>query len=100
MSFTDLSGWCYLCDYYINDNAIRPALYLLHLSKFKVAHPSDHSLEFISQYYCNHCQSMIKKEVYHCQDCDDYDLCKVCNDNGSTSQNHKTDHKLKKIKIK
>jgi len=99
MSFSDLSTWCYLCDYYIADVAIRPALYLLHLSKFKVPHPSDDSLENICIYYCNSCQNSIKKEVYHCLECDDYDLCKDCFTGGKYSGTHTKEHETEKRKI-
>jgi len=100
MSFTDLSSWCYLCDYYINDIAIRPALFLLHMTKFKTPHPSDDSLDFISRFYCDNCQEIISNFVFHCNDCKDYDLCQKCHDNESLSKDHTKDHQMTKKKIK
>jgi len=94
MSFTDLSTWCYLCDYYINDVAIKPALYLLHMTKFKVPHPSDTSGMFVSRYYCNICTNPIKKVLYHCTVCDDYDICQQCLNNGEFSEPHTSEHEV------
>jgi len=77
-SFSDLSTWCYLCDYYISDPSIRPALFALHVAKFGVPHPKDQTGMFLSRFYCNSCKGLIKKKLFHCKECTDYDLCETC----------------------
>jgi len=80
VSFSDLSNWCYLCQDYISDIKIRPALFLLHKAKFGEPHPKDldNQDQVISRFFCNQCMKPIDNVVYHCKVCDDYDLCKTC----------------------
>jgi len=92
MSYTDLSTWCYLCDDYINDPAIAPALFLLHLTKFKTPHPSDHNELYFSRFYCNVCTKNIKGVLYHCKECEDYDMCKECFEKEEYGDPHELSH--------
>jgi len=100
MSFSDLSTWCYKCEDYISDYQLSPALFLLHLSKFGVAHPHDHKNQFVSSFLCNICKQIITDTAYHCTECEDYDLCSTCHSKGTFNEPHNENHDLiiKKVK--
>jgi len=101
LSFSDLSTWCYLCEEYIVDPALRQALFLLHLSKFGKPHPHDHSNQYISRFFCNECAKPINEVVYHCTECEDYDLCQNCfKKTEFKDSNHKPSHDMNVKKLK
>jgi len=94
MSFSDLSSWCYLCDYYILDPSLRSSLFLLHLTKFGVPHPKDITGMFFSRFYCNICKKLIRETAYHCEDCEDYDMCIDCYNAGNFTESHTAEHNI------
>jgi len=99
MSYTDLSTWCYLCDYYIVDQSCTQALYLLHLTKFGVPHAKDKTAGYFSRYYCNICRSLIQGTVIHCKDCEDFDLCTSCHAKGEYPDPHTNEHNVEEVHI-